>query len=176
MKKEAVLAFLEMEGSMLMSRITIGFLICCTVIGVFMARPLQAHSIPAIMTDRVSMMKPDRTTDHPVETLVVFISRSTNSCATTLVINSDGSVISNQCNKLLLRVPSPSVVTKLFSDAAAAAPLSHLPQPQGCLKSPSFGTTTILVSHNQMSPDISCSRDTAGLTLYHDVYAIIATI
>ncbi|WP_201366092.1 hypothetical protein [Dictyobacter formicarum] len=161
---------------MLASRITIVFLLCCAMIGTLMVRPLQVHSSPDHMTGRVFMMKPVRIADFSAETIVVFISRSTNTCETTLVINSDGNVISDQCNRLLSRMTPSAVVIKLFSDVAAASPLSHLPQPQKCLKSSSFGTTTVLVSHGQVSPDVSCSQDQLGQTLYHDVYTILSAV
>lgn len=158
---------------MIMRRLS--FLICCTIIGTFLAGSLQAQASPAHLIVQTPAKPLAQGAPSAVQSIVVFVSPSTNTCAVTLVVNSNGDVVTLMCQKTSVRQPPAIVVTKLFSDVITAPPLSNLPA-RSCVKSPSFGTTTVITFAAQVSPDVSCSRDMIGLALYHDVYNILAAL
>ncbi|HKV38815.1 MAG TPA: hypothetical protein VJX67_06355 [Blastocatellia bacterium] len=68
------------------------------------------------------------------------------------------------------------LTTKLFEDLDQAAPLSRLPVVH-CIKSASFGTTTVVSVGRERSPDLSCpGADHRMEALYKDVEAILGAI
>ena len=114
--------------------------------------------------------------DGPVETAIVAISGTTNNCSQVLFIRSNGSISYISCVTTKSITISINLTTLFFHDIHAALPLTTLPKNGGCLKSKSFGSSTYLILNTQTSPDVSCSVDSIGLELYHDVRAIQAVL
>ncbi|GCE28759.1 hypothetical protein KDA_42430 [Dictyobacter alpinus] len=152
------------------------FLVCCVMIGTLLIGPLPGSTLAAHVPGHSSDVPLVKGINSSVQSIVVFVSHSTNTCAVTLVVNSNGDVVVLRCEKTAVEQPPAVVVAKLFSDVITAPPLSNLPSAHPCVKSPSFGTSTVITFAAQVSPDVSCSRDTIGLTLYHDVYDILSSI
>ena len=63
-----------------------------------------------------------------------------------------------------------ALVQRFYSDLEAAKPLSGLPR-ERCMKSASFGTTTIIQFDGEETPDLSCpnARDPHTQALMRDV-------
>lgn len=66
---------------------------------------------------------------------------------------------------------SEKLTEKFFRDLKVAEPLSNLPV-RGCIKSVSFGTSTIIRLAGQQSQDISCPGNAKAQRLDNDVIAI----
>jgi hypothetical protein len=159
---------------MFISRFT--FFICFAMIGMLFLESSHVSAMPVHSTRLASSPRHREGADVAVQVIGVFISRSTNSCAITLAIRSTGDVTLFQCQNVKLGSLPLLLVTSFFRDVVKAEPLSSLPQSQGCVKSVSFGTKTVIAFLGDISPDISCSRDKVGLMLYHDVLAIRADL
>ncbi|GER91900.1 hypothetical protein KDW_60620 [Dictyobacter vulcani] len=148
------------------------FFACCLVIGAFLAGPFPVHALPVGVAHIHTVSDPAAAR----ATIIVYISRSTNTCALTLVVNSNGDITIKRCSSTKVGALSTSTVTKLFNDVHRALPLTALPQGARCAKSISFGTSTRIAYGSQMSPDLSCSPDAKGRTLYHDVTIVVSEV
>ncbi len=65
----------------------------------------------------------------------------------------------------------PALAAQLHADLERTADLERLPV-QPCMKSASFGTTTIITFAGKTSPDLQCASDAAGRALNADADAI----
>ena len=157
----------EKENFMRTSRFT--FVACCIVIGAFLAGSSAVHALPMSSAHAITV----NNMAAPRATIIVYVSRSTNTCALTLVVNSNGDVAIKRCSSTKVGALSTSTVTKLFNDVHRALPLTALPQGARCAKSISFGTSTRIAYGTQMSPDLSCSPDAKGRMLYQDVVDLL---
>lgn len=141
------------------------FVACNLVVVALLARTFPVHAIEH--TNAVENVVA------PSATIIVYVSRSTNSCALRIAVKSGGEVIIRRCNRTRTSYLPAATVTKLFDDVMSALPLSSLPQGMHCMKSMSFGTATRIAYRQQISPDLSCSLDSRGKALYADVAVLI---
>ena len=101
-------------------------------------------------------------------------SGSTNTAGYTITLWSDGSGnVSMQSGNPRAIAIAPALTTRFFNDLRAAraenGPVQH------CMKSASFGTTTIVAWHAWQSPDLQCPAFSANMgALAKDVQAIEA--
>ncbi|MEH2243460.1 hypothetical protein [Nostoc sp.] len=107
----------------------------------------------------------------PNNVAVILNSGSTNTIGYRIYVSQSGEVNyvdgkgSNQ-GKL-----SEKLTEKFFRDLKVGEPLSNLPV-RGCVKSVSFGTSTIIRLAGQQSQDISCPGNAKAQRLDNDVIAI----
>ncbi|GCE28760.1 hypothetical protein KDA_42440 [Dictyobacter alpinus] len=153
------------------------FCACCLMIGALWTSPVAAHVSPAVLFRHVQQSEvAARKTVDPFDTLVVLISRSTNTCAVTMTVSSGGTISLVRCNRTTTHQLSEVTVSKFFDDVNSATPLTSLTERRNCIKPVSFATTTHIVYGTQISPDISCSGDDMGQKLYHDVFSILSSL
>jgi hypothetical protein len=65
----------------------------------------------------------------------------------------------------------PQLVTRFYADLERAGDLAKLAVDH-CMKSASFGSTTIISYNGEDSPDVQCAGDAAGRALNADAEAI----
>jgi hypothetical protein len=159
------------------------FLLCCTLMGTLLCESgqitpaLATHMVTPIQSTHPLALKGQQSqTPIPVETVVVSISGTTNSCSQILFVRSNHSVVYFSCLARKYITMTPELTNTFFSDVAIALPLNALPQNRGCLKSASFGSSIYLILQTQKSPDVSCSVDHLGRELYADVRAILSIL
>lgn len=68
-----------------------------------------------------------------------------------------------------------ALTQKFFQDIKAAMPLSQLPK-LGCMKSTSFGASTIIILGSERSPDVSCPGNPKATALNEDAEAIVKVL
>ncbi|HTW84276.1 MAG TPA: hypothetical protein VMD91_09435 [Candidatus Sulfotelmatobacter sp.] len=103
---------------------------------------------------------------------VIANSGSTNTGGYVIRVYADGTVSVDQ-GVPIRKTISKQLVTKFFDDLHAAGPLDALPT-AACMKSASFGSSTRVGYHAQLSPDLSCpSTSSIGRALTIDVNAIV---
>lgn len=148
------------------------FPVGCLIIGMLLWGTSQVSAMPIHETHLTSATQSNTENASHVKTLVVFISSSTNNaCGETIVLRSTGDVTILKCKAATLSIIPLAIATAMFRDVNKSTPLENLPQ-QHCLKSKSFGTTTVIAFAAQNSPDVSCSTDILGVTMYNDISTI----
>jgi hypothetical protein len=97
---------------------------------------------------------------------------STNTASYTITIDRQGkaTVSVNGATPVSATV-AKKLADKLFADIAATPALQSIAN-RGCMKSASFGTSTLLQYGGHVSPDLSCAGDGHGMALYGDIRAI----
>lgn len=155
-----------------MFRTRLIFPVCCLMLGILFLGHSQVFAASSHEKHFTASPHPIVASIPNVKTLVIFISGSTNhQCTQTMVLSSNGYATLMDCQVVKLsKIPTAIAVT-MFRDVMAGAPLNNLPS-RHCLKSASFGTTTVIAFGAQHSPDVSCSSDTLGLAIYHDFQAM----
>jgi hypothetical protein len=102
-------------------------------------------------------------------------SPSTNTVGWSIAVGRDGKatvVSGGGFRAVTLQQP---LATKLYADLERAAFLAELPSGH-CMKSASFGTTTIIAYRGQRTPDLQCALDAPGQALNADAEAIAASV
>lgn len=155
------------------------FLACCALMGTILIGDVQ--TTPALSTPMAMYMTnqgglKNRKSYSPVETVIIYITGSTNSCAQIIFLRSTGVITYLSCDERKYGKLPMSLTNTFFHDLHIALPLNALPQNRGCLKSVSFGTRIYLILNTQKSPDVSCSIDYLGHELYTDVKAVQAIL
>ena len=99
-------------------------------------------------------------------------SGSTNTAGYTITLWSDGTGnVSMQSGSPRAIAIAPALTARFFADLHAAR--AQNVAPQHCMKSASFGTTTIVAWHAWQSPDLQCPSFSPDMgTLAKDVQAI----
>lgn len=102
---------------------------------------------------------------------VIEQSASTNTAGFTVSVERTGlATVRSAPSTPTIRLPN-ELATQLFTDLDRAGALGELLAGH-CLKSMSFGTTTVVVYGGQRSPDLQCAQDAPERALYDDVRAI----
>ncbi len=151
------------------------FLACYALMGILLfgnvqTTPALATPMATYMTHREGLKS--KPSNLPAETVVIYITGSTNSCAQIILVRSTGAATYISCTNQKYETLPMSLTNTFFHDIHIALPLNALPPNRGCLKSISFGTRIYLTLNTQKSPDVSCSIDYLGHELYTDVKAI----
>lgn len=108
-------------------------------------------------------------------------SGSTNFSGYTIKVRSDGStwaVHSNRAGNQLdapVTASIPQDVAQRFLTEARQARKSHISS-QPCMKSASFGTTTVVSYHGWTSPDLECPGDGYAVALGSDAHKIVSLL
>lgn len=118
---------------------------------------LAAHSANAMVT---------RTT------AAILNSGSTNTIGYRVYVAPSGAVNYVDGNGQKQGTLSPRLKNKFFKDLKAAMPLSNLAVAKSCMKSTSFGTSTVVVLGGERSPDLSCPGNKQAQALANDIMAI----
>lgn len=113
---------------------------------------------------------------------VIRNSGSTNFSGYTVKVWSDGSawwVYSNRAGDTIGspttgRIPQ-TVAQKFLQDAQTARRSGHVAS-QSCMKSTSFGTTTVVTYHGWTSPDLECPGDGFAISLGSDAHKIVSLL
>ena len=106
------------------------------------------------------------------ETVTIENSGSTNTIGYKIVVSSRGSVSYGEAGaKARTQALSKDSTAKLFSDVAAAMPLTALPVRHG-MRSASFGTQTCVAYRGQKSPDLTIPAGPRATALYDDILVI----
>jgi hypothetical protein len=88
------------------------------------------------------------------EALIVN-SGSTNSAGYRLRVYADGTTALQQADAAVRKHVPLELVNRFFADLRAAGPLDALPH-GSCMKSTSFGSSTMVAYRGKISPDVSC--------------------
>jgi len=135
----------------------------------FLSKPvlslLSATVIPALL---FSQSAPAGV---PSTTAIVVNSGSTNFMGYQIAVAPSGSVSYVMGKKSGKGQLTATLTQKFFQDIKAAMPLSQLPK-QGCIKSTSFGTSTVIILGSERSPDVSCPGNPKQMALNEDAEAI----
>jgi hypothetical protein len=107
----------------------------------------------------------------PSTTAIVVNSGSTNFMGYQITVAPSGSVSYVMGKKSGKGKLTATLTQKFFQDIKAAMPLSQLPK-QGCIKSTSFGTSTVIILGSERSPDVSCPGTPKETALNEDAEAI----
>jgi hypothetical protein len=112
---------------------------------------------------------------------VIRNSGSTNFPGYTIRVWSDGSATVEQTHHLREAASAPTsgtlpstLVQKFFEDARAARNQHAIGR--ACMKSASFGTTTVVQWHGWTSPDLECPGDGLVVALASDAHEIAAAL
>jgi hypothetical protein len=107
------------------------------------------------------------------EALIVN-SGSTNSAGYRLRVYADGTAALQQGDAALRKQVPLALANRFFADLRAAGPLDVLPR-GSCMKSASFGSSTLVAYRGKISPDVSCpSASPAERALAVDATALAA--
>ncbi len=103
-------------------------------------------------------------------------SGSTNAPGYTITVAADGS----STTSLNAHVPESghidaALATKFYADLASAVPLQNLPA-VGCMRSASFGSSTVIFWRGARTPDLSCAQNDIERTLAADAAAIVRAL
>lgn len=104
-------------------------------------------------------------------------SGSTNARGYLVKVWSDGSALVQEAGGVTSgarRTLPAALVRKFFTDVHAAR--GGAAAEQGCMKSASFGSTTIVSWHGWSSPDIECPASGKLAALAQDAHAIVASL
>jgi hypothetical protein len=107
----------------------------------------------------------------PGNTAVIINSGSTNMIGYRIYITPSGELSYVAGNGQGQGKLSSGLKRRFFRDLAAAMPLSQLPV-SSCIKSISFGTSTVVQLGGERSPDLSCPGNAQAEALSHDLTAI----
>lgn len=114
--------------------------------------------------------------------IVIRSTGSTNFPGYTIKVWSDGSTWAVRSNKAGQQTSQPStqsvskdLAQKLLADAKAAKLSGHV-SGQSCMKSASFGSTTVVQYHGWTSPDLECPGDGFVIALGSDAKKIAAAL
>jgi len=112
----------------------------------------------------------------PATSAVIANSGSTNTAGYRIVVATDGRAqITQGTTTRSLTIPA-ALATQFYTDLAAAGPLDAMPA-RSCMKSASFGTTTVVTYAEKTSPDLQCSaQGDAAKALAADVRAITTAV
>jgi hypothetical protein len=107
--------------------------------------------------------------------VTIAVSESSNTQAYTIVLqtNASATYTLGGANPQSTTVPTADAA-QFFSDLNANVPLSNVQTGAACVKSASFGTTTILTYEGSSSGDVSCPPSTTSpaQTLWNDARTI----
>lgn len=113
---------------------------------------------------------------------IIHSTGSTNFPGYTIKVWSDGSAWAVRSNKSGEQIGQPStqsvpkdLAQKLLADAKAAKLSGHV-SGQACMKSASFGSTTVVQYHGWTSPDLECPGDGFVIALGSDAKKIAAAL
>jgi hypothetical protein len=101
----------------------------------------------------------------------ISVSASTNTHAYTIVLQTTGSAVVTQNNVTTSNKTVPlSVTDQFFNDLAANSPIDDVQTDNGCTKSASYGTTTMITYMGYTTGDVSCppTSTSPAQTLYTD--------
>jgi hypothetical protein len=133
------------------------------------ALPLWAKTTPKAMT---------------AETAVIENTGSTNTSGYKITLLSTGTMVrvvsvsnggKDHNSKTGNKEPFRTQVRKLFTDLAAAMPLTTMPARHG-MRSASFGTATFITYKNQRSPDLTFPGNAQAVALKADIEAITSAL
>lgn len=111
----------------------------------------------------------------PSTTAVIINSGSTNLIGYRIYIAPSGELSYVAGNGQGQGKLSSGLKQRFFRDLAAAMPLSQLPV-SSCIKSISFGTSTVVQLGGERSPDLSCPGNGQSEALSHDLTAIVQSL
>jgi hypothetical protein len=108
---------------------------------------------------------------------------STNFSGYSIKVRSDGSTSAVHTNRIGTPIDAPQTghvdprLAQTFLRDAQQARKNRLPAPQHCMKSASFGTTTVVLYHGWTSPDLECpANDGFTVALAADAHKIAAAL
>ena len=112
----------------------------------------------------------------PADSASITNTGSTNTAPFTITIERNGkATVSINGGTPSSVTVAKKLVDKLFADIAATPALASITN-RGCMKSASFGTSTLLAYGGHVTPDLSCAGDAHGMALYSDVRAIESAV
>jgi hypothetical protein len=103
--------------------------------------------------------------------LIIVNSGSTNMAGYRMEVLPNGNMAYASGGNIRSAALPAALTRKLFSDARAALPFAQMGL-KPCMKSASFGSTTVLTYKNETSTDISCPGGPKAAALYGDVQAV----
>ena len=131
---------------------------------------MRLHSL--ILTTLILFnLSPALAATQDIADLTIINSGSTNMAGYRIEVLPNGNMVYGSGVNIRSAVLPAAVAQKLFSDVRAAQPFAQLAL-KPCMKSASFGSTTILNYKNETSPDISCPGSPKAAALYADVQTV----
>lgn len=113
-----------------------------------------------------------KTPQEPInEMAVIYVTGSTNTRPSTVVVFADGGAFANGLNRGL-----PIALNhRFFNHLKFSMPLTRLPARHG-MKSASFGTSTFVIFRGQKSPDLTLPSNDLAKALKADVAEILTSL
>jgi hypothetical protein len=106
-----------------------------------------------------------------VDTAVIRQSASTNRAGFSIAVPRTGEAMLVVGDAQRSVPVDPALAAKLYADLGRAGDLDALVV-EHCMKSASFGSTTVIAFHGKASPDLQCAADAVGQALNADAEAI----